>query len=176
MNDYKEIMKLHSYLILGNIPHEMRPLNDGWQICYPSIDEVRGDAVQHNFSYGHEKDLIEIMGLLTPEELQRDTVVGYLTAKEVFQRWFLDYYSDGQYIEKLYADAGLEYRVDYIEQNEEAAGIKALDLSGLIQNFADILVDELIDILNSLDKDEDGSLILPDSDDEDYAEDEEYQE
>lgn len=31
-------------------------------------------------------DLIEIMGLLTPEEGGPDDVVGYLTAEEVFQR------------------------------------------------------------------------------------------
>ena len=31
-------------------------------------------------------DLIEIMGLLTPEEQQYDSVKGYLTAEEVFRR------------------------------------------------------------------------------------------
>jgi hypothetical protein len=29
---------------------------------------------------------IEIMGLLTPEEQEYDSVVGYLTAEEVFRR------------------------------------------------------------------------------------------
>lgn len=31
-------------------------------------------------------DLIEIMGLLSPEESEHDSVVGYLTAENVFQR------------------------------------------------------------------------------------------
>lgn len=42
----------------------------------------------HGFGGSDEKDgdLIEIMGLLTPEEQQFDSVVGYLTAEEVFRR------------------------------------------------------------------------------------------
>ena len=37
-------------------------------------------------SYGYDNGLLEIMGLLTPEELEYDSVCGYLTAEDVFQR------------------------------------------------------------------------------------------
>lgn len=37
-------------------------------------------------SYGYEEGLLEIMGLLTPEEEQLDSVAGYLTADDVFNR------------------------------------------------------------------------------------------
>ena len=37
-------------------------------------------------SYGYKDGLIEIMGLLTEEERERDDVVGYLTPEEVFRR------------------------------------------------------------------------------------------
>lgn len=43
-------------------------------------------AIQTNFSYGHELDLIEIMGLLTEEEREEDSVKGWLAAEEVFKR------------------------------------------------------------------------------------------
>lgn len=36
--------------------------------------------------YGREKDLLEIMGLLTPEEEKINSVIGYLTAEDVFER------------------------------------------------------------------------------------------
>ena len=60
---------------------------DGWQIIYPKDGEERiMDAIENFGSYGSDKDLLEIMGLLTPEEEQHDRVVGYLTAKNVFER------------------------------------------------------------------------------------------
>lgn len=43
-------------------------------------------VIQGHGTYGMEKNLLEIMGLLTPEELENDTVRGHLTAEEVFER------------------------------------------------------------------------------------------
>lgn len=45
-------------------------------------------GIGHGFDGTDETDgdLIEIMGLLTPEEEKYDSVVGYLTAEEVFRR------------------------------------------------------------------------------------------
>ncbi len=37
-------------------------------------------------AYGGEVDKLEIMGLLTPEEAERDSVAGWLTADDVFRR------------------------------------------------------------------------------------------
>lgn len=44
------------------------------------------DAIEHYVSYGNEQDKLEIMGLLTPEEKKNDSVLGYLSAEEVFSR------------------------------------------------------------------------------------------
>ena len=43
-------------------------------------------AIEGFGSYGYADDLIEIMGLLTPEESENDSVKGWLTAEEVFKR------------------------------------------------------------------------------------------
>ena len=43
-------------------------------------------VIEHCGSYGREEDKLEIMGLLTEEELEVDEVKGYLTAEEVFGR------------------------------------------------------------------------------------------
>lgn len=44
-------------------------------------------AIETPFSYGHENDRIEIMGLLTEEEEANfDSVTGNLTAEDVFER------------------------------------------------------------------------------------------
>lgn len=37
-------------------------------------------------SYGYEEGLLEMMGLLTPEEMECDSVKGWLTADDVFNR------------------------------------------------------------------------------------------
>ena len=84
---YQEILKLHIMLLEKDIPHDIRRDSDGWYISYPctGLDRVLS-AVEFRGTYGAEKDLIEIMGLLTPEELLMDSVKGYLTAEEVFNR------------------------------------------------------------------------------------------
>lgn len=83
---YKEILKLDTMLTESDIPHERIRLFDGWQVCYPSKDHCIMDAIEHLGSYGHESDKLEIMGLLTPKEKENDSVLGYLTAEEVFER------------------------------------------------------------------------------------------
>lgn len=44
--------------------------------------------IEHEFSYGREKDLLEIQGLMTEQEMEeeQDTVLGFLTADNVFER------------------------------------------------------------------------------------------
>ena len=58
------------------------------QLCYPCTDINRRicSVIEGYTSYGGDDDLLEIMGLLTPDELEHDRVVGYLTADEVFSR------------------------------------------------------------------------------------------
>ena len=87
--DYREILKLHAMLAEHNIIHVVRRSFDGWQVCYPCARPDENciiDAIEHRGSYGRESDLLEIMGLLTPEEEEYDSVAGFLTAEDVFER------------------------------------------------------------------------------------------
>ena len=106
MKKYKEIFKLKKMLEDEHIPfnwienwgydgtelevaRRVAPdLTERYQICYPVFaSEGRVlSAVQGFGTYGAEDDLIEIMGLLTPEEKKHDVVAGYLTAEDVFER------------------------------------------------------------------------------------------
>lgn len=79
---------------------KMPRVNWGYQVCIYYPDGKRMiSAIEGYGSYGYggfdhglhgtdekDGDLIEIMGLLTPEEQENDSVVGYLTAEEVFRR------------------------------------------------------------------------------------------
>ena len=87
---YTEIFKLREMLIEAGIPHRFQELFDGWQVGYPRLpigdDVCICSAVEHFGSYGSAQNLIEIMGLLTDEELEDSPVLGHLTADEVFER------------------------------------------------------------------------------------------
>lgn len=85
-NQYKkEPLRLASMCLANNIPFEIGELFGGLIVCYPCAGELCvSDAVCHDGSYGREKGLLEIMGLVEDEE---DDVEGYLTAEEVFMRW-----------------------------------------------------------------------------------------
>lgn len=76
-----EIIKLSKMLDKEGIPHEDMQIFDGLQVNYPNKENCVCDAICHSYSYGHEQDLLEIMGLT-----EDDDVEGYLTAKEVFKR------------------------------------------------------------------------------------------
>ena len=87
-SDYQEILKLDRMLTDASIPHTLDRLFDGWQVCYPNREEQElvMDAIEHYGSYGKDEDKLEIMGLLTPDEEEHDSVLGYLTAEDVFER------------------------------------------------------------------------------------------
>lgn len=102
-NEYKEILKLDQLLNDAKIPHELYQRMGGFQVTYYGHQkpeptppgETRGSgfgavcsAIENNFSYGHENDLIEISGLMTDEEYKvtDDSVLGNLTAEDVFSR------------------------------------------------------------------------------------------
>lgn len=83
---YTEILKLDKMLTDANIPHTLDRFLDGWQVIYLVNGNRIADAIQHYGSYGNTKNLLEIMGLLTDEEQKYDSVKGYLTAEDVFNR------------------------------------------------------------------------------------------
>lgn len=65
---------------------------DGYHICYPKQGVLcKCSVIEHEGSYGHDKDLLEIMGLLTEEEKAADEVAGWLTAEDVFGRIKADF-------------------------------------------------------------------------------------
>ena len=86
---YNEILILNEMLENAKIPHIIRRLDDGWQVIYTPYhpDSWVSDAIETRYSYGVDDDLLELAGiLLTEEELKQDSVVGGLTAKDVFER------------------------------------------------------------------------------------------
>lgn len=101
---YKEIFKLKRMLEKESIPFEFvegfgygpemkkiyPDLLEHYQICYPAFDlEKRIISVIEGFgTHGSEQDKLEIMGLLTPWERYNhgDSVIGWLTAENVFKR------------------------------------------------------------------------------------------
>lgn len=110
---YGEIFKLHRMLDEEGIPHDFvdETPDSHWiipgmgfdytkyHIYYPSCDDFRKginpdsdtsstvcSIIEGYGTYGEENDLLEIMGLLTPEEEEWDSVCGSLTAENVFER------------------------------------------------------------------------------------------
>lgn len=90
MRMYNEIFLLKKKLEKENIPFIFRDLFDGFQICYPDIKNRVCSVIEHGGSYGHNRDLLEIMGLLSDEETD-DDVLGYLTAEDVYNRIYKHY-------------------------------------------------------------------------------------
>ena len=76
-----EMEKLEQGLIERGIDYTKRALHGGQQII---VEDMNWDAVCHEFSYGHERGLIEIMGSIVDND--DDDVEGWLTAEEILAR------------------------------------------------------------------------------------------
>ena len=74
-----------------DIPYSVNDMFDGIQVSYPGDETVVCSVIEHAFSYGNQVDRLEIMGLLTKEELEHDSVKGWMTAKAVFARIYKHY-------------------------------------------------------------------------------------
>lgn len=85
---YNEIFKLKDLMVENNIPFDFNELFGGFHLSYPSRDKCICSVIEHDFSYGRKSDLLEIQGLMTETEIKRtdDTVLGFLTAENVFKR------------------------------------------------------------------------------------------
>lgn len=59
---------------------------NGAVLAYSNREHCVCSAIEHDGSYGRNDDLIEIMGLLTDEEEEYDSVCGYLSAQNVYER------------------------------------------------------------------------------------------
>lgn len=100
MSKYNEIFKLKDMLDAANIEYKFSDRS----IPYPTwlienglfehyqivINDKNGNrivsVIEGEGTYGAEIDKLEIMGLLTDEELESDEVKGWLTADDVFKR------------------------------------------------------------------------------------------
>lgn len=84
---YTEILKLKEMLKEANIPFLF--IEPYCRYQYPA--QIRlgnlADVIEHRYSYGNGQDLLEIAGALTEKERERDSVLGGLTAEEVFKRF-----------------------------------------------------------------------------------------
>lgn len=91
--NFTEFFKLASKLATAEIPFQVfeRKEFNGYQLYYPNTNNWKCSVILHSGSYGHKSGLLEIMGLLTAEEAELDSVLGYLTAEEVFERIHADY-------------------------------------------------------------------------------------
>ena len=89
-----EMNKLMWLLENANIPYEIayQDWTDSIQVWYPSKENPVCDAICNRYSYGGKEGLLEIMGLLTDKESEYNSVVGWLTAGNVFTRIFRHYY------------------------------------------------------------------------------------
>lgn len=99
--DYGEMPKLIEMLKEANIPFESfsSPFS-GKQVCYygkegrpePEEGVISGPGIgaicSVIYGYGRDEGLLEISGLMTDEEYEKegDSVLGYLTAENVFAR------------------------------------------------------------------------------------------
>lgn len=81
-----EMYKLINLLIQRKVNFEVQENFDTPMVIFLNADGHRfGDAICHRGSYGHERGLLEIMGLDITEEEYGDAVLGYLTAEEVLE-------------------------------------------------------------------------------------------
>lgn len=89
---YKEIFKLKEMLEELNIPFEYKNRSmdiiniELHQIAYPNFKDRVCSIIEGFGTYGEKFDKLEIMGLLTDEELEDNCVIGNLTAEEVLER------------------------------------------------------------------------------------------
>lgn len=84
---YKEIFVLRDMMDEAKIPYEFNTgFLGGYHLRYHADGNCVCSVVEHDHSYGNNEDRLEIMGLLTEEEEMHDSVVGHLTAEDVFRR------------------------------------------------------------------------------------------
>lgn len=89
---YTEIFKLKRMLEEAEIPFvfsdNVYDKKHILHIQYPNAsDEERVCSVVQGYgTYGSDVDMLEILGLLTKKESKHDTVVGWLSAENVFKR------------------------------------------------------------------------------------------
>lgn len=125
LKSYDEFFKLEAMLKAEGIPFVYHSQSDmcGFQICYPEDGENRiCSIILHSGSYGRDEGLLEIMGLLKPNEEECDDVVGYLTADDVFERIKVHYNGKwSEYYESFKPKKTLYEKIQEMSKEEIAA-------------------------------------------------------
>ena len=95
LNEYLKDKEYYQILLFNDFREVMEHYN-----TYKVFDNEKRiiSIVQGYGTYGEEDDLLEIMGLLTEEEEKIDSVTGYLTAEDVFNR-IVKYFKDKSEVE-----------------------------------------------------------------------------
>ena len=86
---YQEVLHLQELLQLYRIPCEMRQIFDGWELCYPSIEDCLMSASQIYPIYQEHGDLIELL-----DHHNHTTILDAVTIAEII----VDYHR----IDRLY--------------------------------------------------------------------------
>lgn len=90
--DITEMCYLMNHLIIEKIPFQVEADYCGYpQVFYPQRGNCKCSVICNDVSYGGKEGLLEIMGLLTKEEEENDSVIGYLHAENVLERIKKDY-------------------------------------------------------------------------------------
>lgn len=77
--EYRAILRLADALRDRKIPHELRRLYDGWQILFPSEENLALSVIEHFISMGNSEDLLELWD-------GGDTAEGNMSAGEALAR------------------------------------------------------------------------------------------
>lgn len=90
---YTAIQNVSEYLKELNIPHKLKKMENGYQITFSFTD---ADVIEHDASYGSKNNLMEVMGfdwnvIGKGENSNYDSVLGYLTEKEVLKLIVCEY-------------------------------------------------------------------------------------
>ena len=95
-NNYKEIEATNNLALIK----AAEELANSYQIIIYKNGEILCDVIYGYGSYGYEQGLLEIMGGLTKEENENSSVLGYLTAEEVFKRFKYCYDNETNFYRK----------------------------------------------------------------------------
>lgn len=79
---YTAILKLYDLAWGQDLEVSLDRLYDGWIVTLFRNGHRVADAVQHCWSYGHEENLVEELGLM-----DEDDVVGCVTPEQVVTTW-----------------------------------------------------------------------------------------
>ena len=95
-NHYKEIEATNNLALIK----AAKDLKNSYRIIIYKHGKRLCDVIYGYGSYGYEQGLLEIMGGLTKEENENSSVLGYLTAEEVFKRFKYCYDNETNFYRK----------------------------------------------------------------------------